>query len=161
MVVAADPDSIVSFAYGVDEAPITTMSVDVEIATRPTLLVVQPPALDVPPVAMVPQTTLPEPSVCSACAAVHARIVFNVNVLPMRVVPETLRFPVVVAPPEIVRPPICVPFPIVVEATDSKPDEKTVSPEKTGLPENVGDPVNVPVSDPPAIEALPSVAFAI
>ena len=37
--------------------------------------------------------------------------------------PCTMRFPVVVAPPEMVRPPAWVPAPIVVDAVESRPFE--------------------------------------
>lgn len=156
VVVAAEPDITVNFAYGVDDAPIATISVVVESETRPTLFVVQPPAVEEPPVEIAPQTTLPVPSVCSAEAPVQPSDVASMRVLPTRAVPTTLKFPVVVAPPEIVSPPICVPLPIVELAVERKPAEKIGRPEKVGLPEKVGDPVNVPESAPP-----PSVALLI
>ena len=66
VVVAALPESIENFAYGVEVAPTDTRSVDVASVTSPALLVVQPPPLDAPPLASVPHVTVPEASVCKA-----------------------------------------------------------------------------------------------
>ena len=72
LVVAAAPVIIENFAYpDVVVAPTATRSVVVESVTSPTLLVAQPPAADMPDTEMVPQATLPEPSVWSACAPVQ------------------------------------------------------------------------------------------
>src|ERR1700722_1953568 len=81
VVVATLLETIESFAYGVEVAPIATLSVEVESATEPTLFVVQPPPLEAPPVAIVPQPILPEASVCSASPPPQERIEFMLNVL--------------------------------------------------------------------------------
>ena len=63
VVVAFDPETIASFAYGDVVAPMPTTSVEVARVIIPVLLVVHPPPVDAPVIVIAPQDTLPEPSV--------------------------------------------------------------------------------------------------
>ena len=66
VVVAALPESIASFAYGVVVAPMPTESVVVASVISPILLVVQPPPVEAPETEILPHEIAPEPSVWSA-----------------------------------------------------------------------------------------------
>src|SRR5581483_9777071 len=125
VVVPAAPESTESLAYGVDEAPIATMKLVVASVIEPfceKLLVVQPPAEEAPPPAvMVLQKMVPAPSVWSACEPLHERMppkesapenlpvpltssVCVGALVPIPTLPAKYAVPVVVAPPKIVRP---------------------------------------------------------
>ena len=69
--VAGEPLKIANFAYGVEEAPTTAWSVDVERLTKPISVVVQPPPEELPLEAMVPQVMSPKLSVWRASPPIH------------------------------------------------------------------------------------------
>src|SRR4051812_45465379 len=82
-------ERIESLGEGGGVAPRPTESVVVERVTWPALLVVQPPAEEIPAVEIVPQDTLPELSVCSAWVPVQVAILESVKAPETRPVPKT------------------------------------------------------------------------
>ena len=116
VVVAALPDSIDSFAYGDDVAPIPTRSVVVDTVTLLGSEKVHPPADELPPDATTPHDTMPLESVCNAEPPTQEPMAESVTPFCALNTPATCR-----VPDAFSAPPTCNPAPIEEDALEMNP----------------------------------------